>query len=55
LPLWLVQALEREVGLTREQVAELNEDEANRLLVLAELDEDEANRLLVEARSKPRE
>lgn len=41
LPLWLAQALEREVGLTRDKVAEL--------------DEDEANRLLVDARSKPRE
>lgn len=28
MPLWLVQALEREVGPTRDQVAELDEDEA---------------------------
>jgi len=40
LPLWLAQALEREVGLTRNEIAEL--------------DEDEARRLLVEARSKPK-
>jgi len=32
LPLWLVQALEREVGLTGEQIAELDEDAARRLL-----------------------
>jgi hypothetical protein len=41
LPLWLAQALEREVGLTREQIEEL--------------DEGEARRLLIEARSRPRE
>lgn len=41
LPLWLAQALEREVGLTREQIAKL--------------DEDTARRLLDEARSKPTE
>ena len=41
LPLWLAQALEREAALTREQIAEL--------------DEDEARRLLIEARSRPRE
>lgn len=41
LPLWLAQALEREVGLTREQIADLGEDAAHRLLV--------------EARSRPRE
>ncbi len=40
LPLWLARALEREVGLTREQIAKLADDEARRLLV--------------EARSKPR-
>jgi len=40
LPLWLAQALEREVGLTRNEIAEL--------------DEDEARRLLVESRSKPK-
>ena len=39
LPLWLALALEREAGLTREQIAELDEHEA---------------RQLVEARSKPR-
>ncbi len=39
LPLWLAQALELEVGLARERIAEL--------------DEEEARRLLVEARSKP--
>lgn len=33
LPLWLVLALEREAGLTRDQIAELEEDEARRLLV----------------------
>jgi hypothetical protein len=33
LPLWLVLALEREAGLTRDQIAELDEDEARRLLV----------------------
>ncbi len=32
LPLWLAQALEREVGLTREQIAELDETEARRQL-----------------------
>ena len=41
LPLWLAQALEREIGLTREQIAGL--------------DEDEARRLLTEARSRPRD
>lgn len=41
LPLWLAQAVEREVGLTSEQIAEI--------------DQDEARRLLVEARSKPRD
>lgn len=41
LPLWLARSLEREVGLTREQIAEL--------------DEDEAQRLLIEARSRPRD
>ena len=41
LPLWLAQAIEREVGLTREQIAEL--------------DENDARRLLDEARSRPRE
>lgn len=41
LPLWLAQALDREVGLTREQIADL--------------DEDEARRLLDEARSRPTE
>jgi hypothetical protein len=41
LPFWLAQALEREVGLTREQIAEL--------------DENDAHRLLDEARSRPRE
>ena len=40
LPLWLAQALEPEVGLTRNEIAEL--------------DEDEARRLLVESRSKPK-
>jgi hypothetical protein len=40
LPLWLAQALEREVGLTREQIAEL--------------DEVEARRQLHEARSRPK-
>ena len=40
LPLWLAQALEREVGLTRNAIAELGEDEARRLLV--------------ESRSKPK-
>ena len=40
LPLWLALALEREVGLTREQIAEL--------------DADEARRRLDEARSRPR-
>lgn len=39
LPLWLADALEREVGLARERIAGL--------------DEEEARRLLVEARSKP--
>lgn len=39
LPLWLARSLEREVRLTREQIAEL--------------DEDAARRLLVEARSRP--
>lgn len=32
LPLWLSQALEREVGLTREQIAELDEREARQRL-----------------------
>ena len=32
LPLWIAQALEREVGLSREQIAELDENEARRLL-----------------------
>lgn len=41
LPLWLAVALEREAGLTREQIAEL--------------DEDDARRTLDEARSKPRD
>ena len=41
LPVWLARALEREVGLTREQIADLGDNEAHRLLV--------------EARSKPRE
>jgi hypothetical protein len=41
LPFWLAQALEREVGLLREQIAEL--------------DENDARRLLDEARSRPRE
>jgi hypothetical protein len=40
-PLWLALALEREVGLTREQIAQL--------------DGDAGRRLLVEARSRPRE
>jgi len=40
LPLWLVQALEREVGLGRERVADL--------------DEQAARTLLDEARSRPR-
>lgn len=40
IPLWLAQALEREVGLTRDQIAEL--------------DEMEARRQLDEARSKPK-
>ena len=31
-PLWLAQALEREVGLTRKQIAELDEGEARRQL-----------------------
>ena len=39
LPLWLALALEREAGLKRDQIVEL--------------DEDEARRLLVDARSKP--
>jgi hypothetical protein len=41
LPLWLARSLEREVGLTREQIAEL--------------DEEEARRLLTDVRSKPRD
>lgn len=41
LPLWLAQAIERELGLTREQIAEL--------------DENGARRLLDETRSRPRE
>lgn len=41
LPLWLALALEREAGLTRDQIAVL--------------DEDDARRVLVEARSKPME
>jgi hypothetical protein len=32
LPLWLAQALEREVGLRREQIAELDKAEARRQL-----------------------
>ena len=40
LPLWLAQAHEREVGLARERIAEL--------------DEEGARRLLVEARSRPK-
>ncbi|MGH2467378.1 MAG: hypothetical protein ACRDGL_06575, partial [Candidatus Limnocylindrales bacterium] len=32
LPLWLAQAIEREVGLTREEIAELDEIEARRRL-----------------------
>jgi hypothetical protein len=32
LPLWLAQAVEREVGLTREQIAELGEAEAHQRL-----------------------
>ena len=40
LPLWLAEALEREVGLARKRITEL--------------DEEEARRLLVEARSKPK-
>jgi hypothetical protein len=39
LPMWLAQALEREVGLTREQIAEL--------------DEIDARQRLEEARSRP--
>lgn len=35
LPLWLAQALEREVGLTREQIAELDDVEARRQLDIA--------------------
>lgn len=35
LPLWLARALEREAGLTREQIAELDEAEARRLLLEA--------------------
>ena len=31
-PLWLALTLEREVGLTREQIAKLDEDQARRLL-----------------------
>ena len=41
LPLWLALALEREAGLKRDRIVEL--------------DEDEARRLLVQARSKPME
>jgi hypothetical protein len=41
LPLWLALALEREAGLTGEQISEL--------------DEDEARRSLGEARSRPRD
>jgi hypothetical protein len=41
LPLWLAQALEREVGMTREQIAEL--------------DEGEARQRLDEARSRPKD
>lgn len=37
LPLWLAQALEREAGLTGEQIAELDEDEARRSLDEARL------------------
>ena len=37
LPLWLAQALEREVGLTSEQIAELDEIEARRQLDEARL------------------
>ena len=40
LPLWLARALEREVGLTHNEIAEL--------------DEEGARRLLVEARSRPK-
>jgi len=35
LPLWLAQSLEREVGLTREQIADLDEDEARGLRIQA--------------------
>ena len=35
LPLWLALALEREAGLKRDQIVELDEDEARRLLVQA--------------------
>lgn len=41
LPLWLAHALEREAGLAREQIAEL--------------DEQEAHRRLDEARSRPKD
>jgi hypothetical protein len=41
LPLWLAQAVEREVGLTREQIAEL--------------DEIDARQRLDEARSRPKD
>jgi hypothetical protein len=32
LPLWLAQSLERELGLTRDQIAELDRSEARRQL-----------------------
>ncbi len=35
LPLWLARALEREAGLTRARIAELDEAEAHRLLLEA--------------------
>jgi hypothetical protein len=35
LPLWLARSLEREVGLSREQIAELGAEEAHRLLIEA--------------------
>lgn len=41
LPLWIAEALERELGLSRERIADL--------------DEREARRLLDEKRSRPRE
>ena len=33
LPLWLARSLEREVGLTHEQIAQVNEEDAQRLLI----------------------